>query len=590
MKKYIYILTALLLGAVSCSVDGPASPDVNEKDGKVEFIMKVTLPEPIIVTKGAMADQPVIDNLFVAVFGGEGYLNDYTRAVRCDADGNNLSQDWSEITNGTSFYFKVTLTATQSLRHVHIIANGPDQLDFNTYEDQLMNHLVTTGTDGAYWQYFELPRGTVKADGETPTDEATAAFNNIKLIRNFAKVSVSVAESVSNFTLIGFNVYNTTTAGSYVIWDGSKYLTGYETYSKIPDLSQVYPPFVPEEAGYNSAAPTTTETYDTSDKFIYERPVGTDNRPYIIIKGRYGSDEMDTYYRIDFVTRDGDYLPIYRNFEYKIILTSVAKSGVTDPAQAKASNSNVSSLIETENLSDIADGVSRLYVMWLDQTYMAAQNNVAFKYMYLRDAANDTESTAATFSFPDGQGEAITPGDGWDNGGGEPGTDGWNTVYFNVNAPNQVGGAEKTSTFRVTGQTTDGQKLYRNITIHVLPRQNFGTATVSSAGSAIGSKVTVNITLPANLPSSVFPLQILFEDTNKCLNPYGTDMPVNVGPTITGGTGTSYQFNKSISWSEYRDNTSKVFPFEFKRIKTGATVLYYTSEFFSTGNTTIGAN
>ena len=118
MKKYIYILTALLLGAVSCSVDGPASPDVNEKDGKVEFIMKVTLPEPIIVTKGAMADQPVIDNLFVAVFGGEGYLNDYTRAVRCDADGNNLSQDWSEITNGTSFYFKVTLTATQSLRHV----------------------------------------------------------------------------------------------------------------------------------------------------------------------------------------------------------------------------------------------------------------------------------------------------------------------------------------------------------------------------------------------------------------------------------------------------------------------------------------
>ena len=407
MKKYIYILTTLLLGAVSCSVDGPAIPDVNEKDGKVEFIMKVTLPEPIIVTKGAMADQPVIDNLYVAVFGGEGYLNDYTRAVRCDANGENLSQDWSGITNGMNFYFKVTLTATQSLRHVHVIANGPDQLDFNTYENQLMQHLVTSGNLGAYWQYFELPKGTVKADGETPSDEAAAAFSNIKLIRNFAKVSLTVdTDKVKNFTLTGYNVYNTTTAGSVAIWDGSKYVTGYENYSTIAALSAVYPTFVPEEVGYNSAAPTTTDTYDTSDKYIYERPVGTDDRPYIILRGRYTGDPMDTYYRLDFVTRDGDYLPIYRNFEYKVILTSVAKSGVTDPATAKASNANVSSITETANLSDLADGVSRIYVMWLDQTYMAAQNNVAFKYMYLRDAANDTQSTAATFS-PDLQKGAI---------------------------------------------------------------------------------------------------------------------------------------------------------------------------------------
>lgn len=593
MKKYIYILTTLLLGAVSCSVDGPAIPDVNEKDGKVEFIMKVTLPEPIIVTKGAMADQPVIDNLYVAVFGTEGYLNDYTRAVRCDVNGENLSQDWSGITNGMAFYFKVTLTATQSLRHVHVIANGPDQMDFNTYENQLMQHLVTSGNLGAYWQYFELPKGTVKADGETPSDEATAAFSNIKLIRNFAKVSLTVdTDKVKNFTLTGYNVYNTTTAGSVAIWDGSKYVTGYENYSTIAALSAVYPPFVPEEAGYNSAEPTTTETYDTSDKYIYERPVGADDRPYIILRGRYGNDMMDTYYRLDFVTRDGDYLPIFRNFEYKVILTSVAKSGVTDPATAKASNSNVSSITETANLSDLSDGVSRIYVMWLDQTYMAAQNNVAFKYMYLQDAANDTQSTAATFSVISNSeaGAAITPGTGWDNGG-TLGSDGWRTVYFNVQAPNAQGGAEKTTTFRVTGETTDHQKLYRNITIHVLPTQSFGTATVTSAGASIGSKVTVSMSLPAGLPSSIFPLQILFEDSNKNLNPYGNDMPVNVGPTIvTGRSGTSYQFNKSISWSEYRDNTSKVFAFEFKRIKTGATALYYSNQYFNKGNTNIGAN
>ena len=589
MKKYLYILTALLLGAVSCSVDGPSAPEQKENDGKVTLLMKVTLPEPIEVTKSTMADQPSIDNLYVAVFGTDGYLNDYTRAVRCDENGENLSQDWSDITNGMNFYFQVTLTATQSLRRVHIIANGPDQLDFNSYENQLMLHLFKSGTADAYWQYFELPNGTAKADGETPSDEAVAAFSNVKLIRNFAKVSVSVAGSVDNFTLTGFNVYNTATAGSIAIWDGSKYITDYHTYSTVKALQEVYPNgFVPEEAEYDSTAPTTTEEYNTTPKYVYERPAGSDNssRPYIILKGRFKGDMMDTYYRLDFVNRDGEYLPLYRNFEYSIILTSVAKSGVTDPAKAKASNSNVSSLEETQNLSDIADGVSRLYVMWLDHTYLTAQNNVAFKYMYLRNAATDTESTAATLSFISGEGAAITSGTGWNNGG-TLGSDGWRTVYYNVQAPNGTGGAEKVSKFRVTGQTTDGQKLYRDITIHVLPRQTFSTPTVTTSGQAINSTVTVSMALPTGLPSSVFPLQILFEDQNHYLNPNGTDMPVNVGPTLTGGTGTSFQFTKSVSWTEY--TASNTITAVFKRIKTGQTVLYYSNEYFTTANVTIPA-
>ena len=597
MKKYLYILTALLLGAVSCSVEGPAVPDVKENDGTVDFIMKVTLPEPIEATKGAMNDQPIIDNLYVAVFGGEGYLNDYTRAVRCDADGTNIRQDWSGITNGSSFYFKVTLTATQSLRHVHVIANGPSQLDFNTYENELMQHMTTTGTNGAYWQYFELPYGTVKADGVTPSDEAAAAFNNIKLIRNFAKVSVSVAESVTNFAITGFKVFNIATGGSVAIWNSKSevYMSDYSSYSTIESLMTDYPNgFVPTEVTYDTTAPADDNTYTAEDKYYYERPGGQEGGPFIIIKGKYGSDTYDTYYRLDFVNRDGDYLPLYRNFWYKIVLSSVAKRGPTSPVGLKASNSNVSSLIETENLSDLSDGVSRIYVMWLDQTYMAAQQNVPFKYMYLKDAATDTQSTAATFSFISGEGEAITAGNGWSTGGGTAvDAQGWKTVYFNVMEPDTQNNKEKITKFRVTGETDDHQKLYRNITIHVLPPQQFGTATVTSAGAAIGSKVTVTIPLPSGLPSSVFPLQIMFEDSNHNLNPFSTDMPANIGPTIVANrTGTSFQFVKSISYKEYTETAGGSFSFEFKRIKTGSTVLYYTSEFFkTTGNSvTIPAN
>lgn len=606
MKKFLYILTALLFGAVSCSVDGPTAPEVDDNDGKVDFIMKVTLPEPLEVTKGDMDDQPVIDNLYIAVFGGEGYLNDYTRAVRCDENGENLIQNWSGIKNGIDFYFKVTLTATQSLRHVHVIANGPEQLDFNTYENELMLHLLTEGPKGAYWQYFELPNGTVQADGTTPSEEAAAAFKSIKLIRNFAKVSVSVAESVKNFQLTGFKVFNQAQGGSVAIWDGTKYMSDYATYSTVGDLQNVYPNgFVPEGVTYDTTKPAAGNDYDSNPKYVYERPGGQENGPYIIIKGKFGVpgvdeddkpitvfDDDDTYYRLDFVNRDGDYLPLYRNFEYKIVLTSVAKRGPTSPVDLKASNSNVSSLTETENLSDIADGVSRLYVMWLDRTYMEGQNNVAFKYMYLKDAEHNTESSPATISIlshGDG-GAAITAGDGWDGTGLTPGSDGWMTVTYNVQAPNTGTGAkEKTTTFRVTGVTDDGQKLYRNITIHVLPPQNFGTATVNSEGSNVGDKVTVSIPINSGLPSSIFPLEILFEDSNRNLNPYGTDMPTNIGPSITGGTGTSYQFKANLSWTEYSESTNNIFSFEFKRIKEGGTTLYYadTKNYFNRVNNSV---
>ena len=591
MKKYLYFLIALLFGAVSCSLDGPKTLDEETQEGKVTFLMKVSLPEPLLATKGVMGDQPVIDNLYVAVFGGEGYLNDYTRAVRCDADGKNVSQDWSGIQNGQTFYFKVTLTATQSRRSVHVIANGPAQLDFNTYEDELMLHLTTEDNNGAYWQYFQLPNGTVKADGETLSDEAAAAFADVKLIRNFAKISVTVAEGVSNFSLTGFKVFNNAVAGSVAIWDGEKYLADYAS-SGMDALRENYPNgFVPEGVSYDSTAPAAGDDYDTNPKFVYERPAGTSaDRPFIIVKGRFGTDAADTYYRLDFVNRDGEYLPLYRNFAYNIVLTSVAKSGVADPSGAKASNSNVSSIDETENLSDIADGVSRLYVMWLDNTYAEADDNVAFKYMYLPDATDDESSTAATIKWLSGKDSAISELESSDwSTGGSKGSDGWYSIHFKVNEP---GDAEKISTFQVTGQTSDGQKLYRKITIHVLPRQTFGTPTIVSAGAAVNSKVTVNFPLPTGLPASAFPLEILFEDNPHVLNPYGTDMPTNVGPTITGGTGTSFQFVKTISYTEYSASTTNVFPIEFKRVKTGATVLYYKNKFFKEENNSvsIGAN
>ncbi len=589
MKKFFYILLAALVGAVSCNVSEPLPEQPN--DGKVTLMMKVTFPELFVNVKSSdMATTPNIDNIYVATFGSRHALNDYVMAVPCDASGTELS-GFSGIGNNTAFYFKVTLAATQTVRYVHVIANGPESLDYNTPEEDLMKNLTTTDGVGSYWTYLVLPNGTATADGE-PLEDAETRMTNLQLIRNFAKVSVSLATNLTDddFILDGFNVYNTATDGSVVVWSETEggffptYCDKDEDY-----LNENYSAFMPKD-GINSAEPKTTDIFNNAEKFVYEREDKTPTRPYIIIKGRYKGEEEETYYRMDFVDDDGNYLTLYRNYEYKIVLTSVSKRGVTDPKDAKASNANVSSIEATQSLTDLSDGVSRIYVLWLDHAYMDADTQT-FKYMYLSNAATDTQSAEASLSIVSGAGEAIsgaTAAAAFTQTG--PGTDGWYTVTFNTTTP-ATDGKEKITKFRVTGHHEDEEhhdhKLYRDITVRVLPHQSWTTPTVSSEGSDIGDKVTVNLQLPTGLPASIFPLIISFEDNNKALNPYDIDMPAVVAKSIIPNSGTekSYHFDKTISYKEYTDNSTIVC--EFKRIRTGPSLLYFKNEYFNDVNNSV---
>ena len=596
MKKFIYILFAALLGVVSCTVNDPEIP--GQEDGKVTLMMKVTFPEPIVSTKSSdMAIDPNIDNIYVATFGTEHYLNDYVQAIPCDEDGDPLSS-YDGLQNGTDFYYKVTLNSTQTKRYVHVIANGPSAINYHDPEDDLMKTLTTTSPKGAYWTYFVLPNGTYDPDPVTGKNKAEDYFHNLKLIRNFARVTLSVASSVDNFTLTGYKVYNTPKQGSIAVFSEGKdsdldgnpgYFPSYKDYTWKQLLSN-YTAFMPVD-DIDSDVPTSSSTYtDDSDKFIYERPDRQGDRPYIIMQGKFGDDEADTFYRLDFVDPEGNYLPILRNFEYKITLSAVTKSGVSDPSEARSSNTNVSALEETENLTDLSDGVSRIYVQWLDQAYMGADAGTkTFKYMYLRDATVTPQvSQQATLSILEGAGAAIegTTADAAFTQSG-PGADGWYTVTFTTTSGN--GTSDVYTKFKVAGQTLSDppQTLYRTITVHVLPTQQWGAHTASTSSGVIN----VSITLPGGLPPSLFPLEISFEDSAKLLNPNGNDMPAVIGPSIVpNNTNTSYQFVKTISYLDYQSNTT--FVAKFKRINTGtgSTRLYFRNKYFQTTNNYVDIN
>ena len=618
MKKILYMLSIALLGATACNT-AKDMPEPMVGNGKVTYVMGINVPGIGVNTRGAMDTQPVIDNIYVAVFGNEGYLNDYAKAEPCNADGS-AKTDFSGVQNDQLFYYKVTLTASSSKKYVHVIANGPTKLDFG-YDEQLIPNMTTNAGEGAYWTMFELPNGTSEKDSaghDVVTDDAKAAFSNLKLIRNFAKVEVT--NTASNFEMEGYKVFNTPAQGRIVTWKenyqpgttADPHMDGYYTpyiggktgtpMTFLQLQNAGYTPTLATGASLDMSAPTAGGTYENKPQFVFERErTNADNRPYVIVKGKYNGSSTSTFYRLDFTDKDGAYQPIFRNFLYSITINTVVKNGVANPADAQPSNANVSALLETQSLTDLADGTSRILVQYLDKTFIFdEETTVKFQYLYQPDATQAASATTvehATFQIlSDEDLEAagkpantsdpafapVTSNDTWGSVWNDD--DKWQEVELKIAAS---GDEEKRTTFRLTGTTDEGIKLFRDVTIHVLKKQDFN-ATYVSGGSAIGNTVTVTLNLNPNLPSSVFPLQVAFEDSNKRLNPSGTDMPAKVVETsmVPGKTDRSYQFVKSISYSDYVANSGAI-QCVFKRISTGSTVLYMRNEYFNDANITI---
>ena len=631
MKKILYALIAVLLTAAACS-RSEFSPVLEEQDGKVTFIMGTTFPEPIVATKAnGLADNPQIESVHVAVFGGEGYLNDYVLGIPCDVNGNILPDGYGEIENDQVFYFRVSLNATTSKCSVHIIVNGPSQMDYQTKVADIMLNKTTSLTTtesgvGGYWAFFDLPSGnaTFNSSGVyVANSDATTAFSNVNLIRNFARFLVT--EKLDNFELEGFNIYNYPTNGFFSIWDGVTYalddkgrpsdnpqfISDYHTYRLFDsteddeydadkDITLKYPtPYVSNVIQFNESVPTTTQTYNKNTKYVFERSKGDDThaKPYIIIKGKYtedGTQYPSSYYRIELTNEDGVYVPIYRNFDYTINLLSVSKNGISDPARTIASNGNVTASIGA-SIPEVSNGAGRLMVSYTERTFVKTiktegddggesgevDPGVIFQYGFIPDVFNAPGTyKGATLSTPTpAVGGAIkSVGTDW----GTASTTDWTTVHFYLDDPDKDGKI-KESTFTVTGVDVNNKKLYRTITVKLLPIQEFKSYSFNPNGSAAGSEVCLNLKFPEDLPESMFPIRLVFEDSARLLSPRGQDMPVetDVPSIVPGKTGTNYyHFVKEVSSADYNTameqtgDAKGIIACRFKRIDGGATTLY----------------
>ena len=619
-KSILYILLSLVL-AVSCTDDIIAP--TKELDGnKVLIDLSVQINDPTVATK-ALAQKPTLRNLMVAVFDASGYLLEYTFAT--------------EITlateNATHYDYKVAITQSDEPRIIHFIGNAPEKLTFGVEETVLAGITSSVGNntdDGIYWCRREVPQisGTnsggamLLAEGDEGNQNAgpiiqadlqtRAYFSNVGLIRNFSQIQLG--SSTTDFKLEKYYVvgtpkvglasaYNYST-GQFVNYFKGNTVTGNEDTGYTYNLgdAKTFEEIIGE--GYDANVLPTAQKFTLAESetnwisngasaYVYEceKPLKAEDAVYIIAYGKY-KDGKDYYYKIDLRDENG-YFPIIRNFKYTIDITVVSRPGyeTIEKAASSAGSGDISTSLETKSLAYISDGVASLEVDYIEK-YIVNPGNVTLGYKFLDNVktshAGDPTKVWIVVNEAGATGAAIAAINGNSYTVGQNITVSQNPGTITI-TPTALTNVPKSQTLTIFAEYVNGDAshiLQRTVNFIVqLKRTMLVSLSPSEVPNETGSEFDVNISLPAGLSKSIFPLEFLIESGALSINPHNDHMPVRTGFSLADATKSGMYFVKTLEYDDYNPESgaTNIVDCHFKTIKAQAeTHIYAANPYFNT--------
>lgn len=611
--------------AVAC-VNGPLEEGntVSTGDPKVKIDFTVQVKDPSVATK-ALGQKPDLRNLMVAVFDASGYLLEYTYAT---------GETEYATENGKGYRYDVAITQSDEPRIIHFIGNAPEKLTFGVEETVLADITSSIGVnpdDGIYWCRREVPQisGTnsggamalVEDDAmevASPIYQADlqtrAYFDNVGLIRNFSQIQLS--SGTSDFVLEKYYVvgtpkeglaaaYNYST-GQFVNYYKGNNVTGNEdtgytfnlgdpkTFAEI--IAEGYDANVLPAAAKFTLAESSVESNwiaNGASAYVYEceKPLRAEDAVYIIAYGKY-EDGKNYYYKIDLRDENG-YFPLIRNFKYTINIKEVTRPGyeTIEKAATSAGSGDISTSLETKSLAYISDGVASLEVEYIEK-YIVTPGNVTLKYEFLDNVKNDHAGDPAKMWIVVNEAGATGAAIATINGNAYP--VGQNiTVSQNPGAititPTALTDVPKSQTLTVFAEYAhDGSSYILQRTVNYIvqsKRTMLVSLTPSEVPDEAGSEFDVNISLPAGLSKSIFPLEFLIESGALSINPHNDQMPVRSGFSLVDNTKSSFYFVKTFEYDDYNPESGavNVVDCHFKTIRAQAeTHIYAANPYFIT--------
>lgn len=386
----------------------------------------------------AMGETPDIKSLYAIVFDENDLLSEI---VPCQPGTYENPQNAFTPDGGALYHtpFHVILLSSAKPRIVHLVANIQPASYSITDEVTLLKNFTVSGSTDSYWRRITLDKGITADDAGKVKDETLKHFQNITLVRNFAKVNITVDGSLSNkFQLLGYYIFNQPASGTVAPYNlnatydsnnptadrFAKYVLTADASAENPvsakyaDLNdtQHYYGYEPSPMTLK-ANPKVSADGSTDGAFPFKSPSevtymyestytnGATDNPFIILKGKYRSDTSTdwarvapTYYKADFVyTRDTDkdedvqyqyYYNVLRNLSYTLDITNVNGVGRKTIQEAinNAAMNNFMMSSESQDLTNIAADKARLYIDWTDELFTSGGTHpLKVKFIYDKD-------------------------------------------------------------------------------------------------------------------------------------------------------------------------------------------------------------
>lgn len=285
---WLFMLLSVVLAACSDIRDivGGDTPDVPSEG----VVLTLKLPNFTKNTVATRATQQQINKLCVLCYDAEdnylGMSNITGAAIKPNDDGT----------------CKVKVKVVEGTATLHVVANT-DITESDAKDADGKNNLYKATRDGNLDLSAPVCWGSVKVEA------LLSGKTSLTLVRQFAKASVTKNESLTNFEITGFRLFNTASSGTIA--------------SEL--INKVALPSVDCSA--------KTAEYVTGEQPFYETPA---DKAYMIIRAKYDGG-AETYYKVAFKNKTSDGIEpiiLLRNHHYQVKVTAVNHEGWSKEQEA----------------------------------------------------------------------------------------------------------------------------------------------------------------------------------------------------------------------------------------------------------------
>lgn len=554
LVKYIFFILCFLTGCQTPElIEIPSFTPGEGVYGEATISFSVSIPRTGAETK-AMGDALSADlkNLYLIVFDENGY---FVESRKADYSGIN---DGIEADNA----FSVTLNLTDKKRIIHFIGNCPEEQIRYGHENEVISSMYVkkdATIETAYWNRTVVDNILTDGDGNL-VGETANKFKRIPMLRNYSMITVVDNDDEDDFELLRFGVYNTLDRGTVAPYNKSTLtfqpfiLNGYE-YSYDELIGMGFEGHALIDAKLNGAF-TESDFLDEGDSYLmYERRIdntisGSNETPtHIILEGSYDGGNP-TYYKVDLIENVNnvttEFYHILRNFEYTFKLKTVTGPGYgsIEEAMSKPASNNLAGSLHTQKLTSVSDGYGRIYVSFTNVT-LVSNEDVTLRFKYIPNIENGVidNRQVKLSGLLDGTGTVLKGVKGeiiYDAG------DGWAEVTFKIQDPTDI---DRTQEIELLAGTN--YNLHKTISFRLRNPYRMDVICYDSANSnvndgdnvierGVGKRVGVEIRIPNNLTSDMFPLDLFIEADKLSISPDATNnkdvaLPVKSGTSIIPG-------------------------------------------------------